>query len=87
MSAQSMIKGASAQIEILKSTGNIIRDSSTAGRAETKLLALATFYWEGDEDWVVFVKKVINSGDRMFAEFDDEKNVTQYIQFKTGNEI
>lgn len=85
MSAQTMIDRATAQVEIIKAIGN--RTTLAGDRVETRLLALATFYWEGDEDWTVFVNKVINSGDRMFAEFDDEESVTQYIQFKTGNDI
>ncbi len=85
MSAQTMIDGATAQVEIIKAISN--RTTLAGDRVETRLLALATFYWEGDEDWSVFVKRVTNSADTMFAEFDDEESVTQYIQFKTGNHI
>ena len=53
---------------------------------EDRLIALATFYWEAEQDWSDFVQQVTSVGDRMFAEFNNEvgNNVTQYIQFKTG---
>ena len=49
-------------------------------------LALATFHWDGDQDWPDFVAKVTSVADCMFAQFNNEieENVTQYIQFKTG---
>jgi hypothetical protein len=74
-----MSDGASAQIEIIETIdGNVERYNRT--------LAIATFYWEGDQDWPVFVAQVASVADRMFAEFNNEieDNVTQYIQFKTG---
>ncbi len=77
--AQYMSDGASAQIEIIETIdGNVERYNRT--------LAIATFYWEGDQDWPVFVAQVASVADRMFAEFNNEieDNVTQYIQFKTG---
>ena len=77
--AQYMSDGASAQIEIIETIdGNVERYNRT--------LAIATFYWEGDQDWPDFVAQVASVADRMFAEFNNEieDNVTQYIQFKTG---
>ncbi len=79
--AQYMSDGAEAQIEIIETVpdrGDI--DSYN------KTLAIATFYWEGDQDWPDFVARVASVADRMFAEFNNEieDNVTQYIQFKTG---
>ena len=77
--AQYMSDGASAQSEIIETIdGNVERYNRT--------LALATFCWEGDQDWPVFVAQVASVADRMFAEFNNEieDNVTQYIQFKTG---
>jgi hypothetical protein len=77
--AQYMSDGASAQIEIIETIdGNVERYKRT--------LAIATFYWEAEQDWPVFVAQVASVADRMFAEFNNEieDNVTQYIQFKTG---
>ena len=79
-----MIEGASAQVEIIESIparGDI--------SSYTRMLALATFYWEGEQDWPVFVAQVTSVADRMFAEFNNEieDNVTQYIQFKTGGDL
>ena len=77
--ASYMGDGASAQIEIIETIdANVERYNRT--------LAIATFYWEGDQDWPVFVAQVASVADRMFAEFNNEieDNVTQYIQFKTG---
>ena len=77
--AQYMSDGASAQIEIIETIdGNV--------QTYKRTLAIATFYWEGDQDWLVFVAQVASVADRMFAEFNNEieENVTQYIQFKTG---
>ena len=77
--AQYMGDGASAQIEIIETIdANVERYNRT--------LAIATFYWEAEQDWPVFVAQVASVADRMFAEFNKEieNNVTQYIQFKTG---
>lgn len=77
--AQYMGDGASAQIEIIETIdANVERYNRT--------LAIATFYWEADQDWPAFVAQVTSVADRMFAEFNNEikENVTQYIQFKTG---
>lgn len=77
--AQYMSDGASAQIEIIETIdANVERYNRT--------LAIATFYWEAEQDWPVFVAQVTSVADRMFAEFNNEieENVTQYIQFKTG---
>jgi hypothetical protein len=79
-----MIEGASAQVEIIES----IPDRGDIS-SYTRMLALATFYWEGEQDWPVFVAQVTSVADRMFAEFNNEieNNVTQYIQFKTGGNL
>ena len=79
-----MIEGASAQVEIIESIPERGDISSY-----TRMLALATFYWEGEQDWPVFVAQVTSVADRMFAEFNNEieDNVTQYIQFKTGGDL
>jgi hypothetical protein len=71
-----MIEGASAQVEIIESI-------------PARMLALATFYWKGEQDWPDFVAQVTSVADRMFAEFNNEieDNVTQYIQFKTGGDL
>ena len=76
-----MIEGASAQVEIIESIPERGDISSY-----TRMLALATFYWKGEQDWPDFVAQVTSVADRMFAEFNNEieDNVTQYIQFKTG---
>jgi len=80
-SASYMVDGVSAQVEIVETTPERGDKSSY-----TRTLALATFCWEGDQDWPVFVAQVASVADRMFAEFNNEieNNVTQYIQFKTG---
>jgi len=77
-SASKMIDGASAQIEII--------DTTYIPDRYTRTLALASFYYEGDQDWPDFVAQVTSVADRMFAEFNNEieETVTQYIQFKTG---
>ena len=77
--AQYMIDDVSAQVEIIEFCDLGI-DSYN------RTLALATFYWEADQDWPDFVQQVTSVADRMFAEFNNEieENVTQYIQFKTG---
>ena len=77
--AQYMIDDASAQVEIIEFCDLGI-DSYN------RTLALATFYWEAEQDWPNFVAQVTSVADRMFAEFNNEieDNVTQYIQFKTG---
>ena len=82
--ARFMIEGASAQVEIIESIPERGDISSY-----TRMLALATFYWEGEQDWPVFVAQVTSVADRMFAEFNNEieDNVTQYIQFKTGGRV
>jgi len=79
--SQHMIDGVSAQIEIFEAVPD---KGDISGYLRT--LALATFSWEGDQDWPVFVAQVTSVADRMFAEFNNEieENVTQYIQFKTG---
>ena len=79
--AQYMIDGASAQIEIVEA---VPAHGGIEGYFRT--LAFADFCWEGDQDWPVFVAQVTSVADRMFAEFNNEieENVTQYIQFKTG---
>ncbi len=77
--AQYMSDEASAQIEIIETIdANVERYNRT--------LAIATFYWDGDQDWPDFVAKVTSVADCMFAQFNNEieENVTQYIQFKTG---
>ena len=79
--AATMIDGASAQVEIIErmpDRGDI--------SGYLRILALATFYWEAEQDWPDFVQQVTLVADRMFAEFNNEseENVTQYIQFKTG---
>ncbi len=80
-SASYMIDGVSAQVEIIETIPERGDISSY-----TRTLALATFCWEADQDWHVFVAQVTSVADRMFAEFNNEieENVTQYIQFKTG---
>jgi hypothetical protein len=77
-----MCDGASAQIEIIETIdANVQRYNRT--------LAIATFYWEAEQDWLAFVAQVTSVADRMFAEFNNEieDNVTQYIQFKTGGTL
>ena len=75
-SATNMSDNVSAQIEIIETISG--RDDRT--------LAFATFCWEGEQDWPVFVSQVTSVADRMFSEFNNEVecNVTQYVQFKTG---
>ena len=77
-----MIEGASAQVEIIES----MPDRGDISVWQWRTLALATFYWEAEQDWPDFVQQVTSVADRMFAEFNNEieENVTQYIQFKTG---
>jgi len=79
--AATMIEGASAQVEIIES---MPERGDISGYLQT--VALATFYWEAEQDWPDFVKQVTSVADRMFAEFNNrgENTVTQYIQFKTG---
>jgi len=81
MGITSMIEGASAQVEIIES---MPERGDISGYLQT--VALATFYWEAEQDWPDFVQQVTSVADRMFAEFNDEtkETVTQYIQFKTG---
>ena len=79
--AATMIEGASAQVEIIESMpsrGDI--------SGYLRVLALASFYWEAEQDWPDFVQQVTSVADRMFGEFNNrgENTVTQYIQFKTG---
>ena len=75
-SVRCMMEEAQAQIEIIE----------VWGEGEDRLLALASFYWDAEQDWPDFVQQVTSVADRMFAEFNNEieENVTQYIQFKTG---
>ena len=75
-SVRCMIEEAQAQVEIIE----------VWGEGEDRLLALASFYWDAEQDWPDFVQQVTSVADRMFAEFNNEieENVTQYIQFKTG---
>ena len=79
--ATPMIEGASAQVEIIE---RMPERGDISGYLRT--LALATFYWEAEQDWPDFVQQVTSVADRMFAEFNNEveSTVTQYIQFKTG---
>ena len=88
MSITSMIDEASAQIEIVATDKGNRFDTTDLHRGQKpyRLLALASFYWQGDQDWPEFVQQVTSVADRMFAEFNNEaaENVTQYIQFKTG---
>ena len=79
--AATMIEGASAQVEIIESMpsrGDI--------SGYLRVLALASFYWEAEQDWPDFVQQVTSVADRMFMEFNNEieNTVTQHIQFKTG---
>ena len=79
--AATMIEGASAQVEIIESMpsrGDI--------SGYLRVLALASFYWEAEQDWPDFVQQVTSVADRMFGEFNNrgENTVTQHIQFKTG---
>ena len=79
--ASYMIDNVSAQVEIVQT---ISSHENIKGYFQT--LALATFHWDGDQDWPDFVAKVTSVADCMFAQFNNEieENVTQYIQFKTG---
>ena len=79
--AATMIEGASAQVEIIETMPNKGDISEYL-----RILALATFYWEAEQDWPDFVQQVTSVADRMFMEFNNEveSTVTQYIQFKTG---
>ncbi len=79
--AQYMIDGASGQIEIIET----VPERGDIG-SYNKTLALATFYWEAEQDWPDFVAQVTSVADCMFGEFNNEveSSVTQYIQFKTG---
>ena len=84
--ARRMIADAQGQVEII---GVHAFEYKGVWKREDRLLALATFYWEAEQDWPDFVQQVTSVGDRMFAEFNNEvkNNVTQYIQFKTGGEL
>ena len=79
--AATMIEGASAQVEIIESM-----PSKGDISGYLRVLALASFYWEAEQDWPDFVQQVTSVADRMFAEFNNrgENTVTQHIQFKTG---
>ena len=81
--ARRMTADAQGQVEIIE-----VFEFQNNGEwhREDRLIALATFYWEAEQDWPDFVQQVTSVGDRMFAEFNNEvgNNVTQYIQFKTG---
>ncbi len=79
--ATTMIDGVSAQVEIIE---RIPERGDISGYLRT--LALATFYWEAEQDWPDFVQQVTSVADCMFGEFNNEveSTVTQYIQFKTG---
>ena len=79
--ASKMIDGASAQVEIIES----IPDRGDIS-SHLQVHALATFYWEAEQDWPDFVAQVTSVADCMFGEFNNEVEgtVTQYIQFKTG---
>ena len=79
--AATMIDGASAQVEIIESM-----PSKGDISGYLRVLALASFYWEAEQDWPDFVQQVTSVADRMFAEFNNEieNTVTQHIQFKTG---
>jgi len=79
--ASYMIDNVSAQVEIVQT---ISSHANIKGYFQT--LALATFHWDGDQDWPDFVARVTLVADCMFAQFNNEteENVTQYIQFKTG---
>ena len=80
-SASKMIDGASAQVEIVER----IPDRGDIS-SYLQVHALATFYWEAEQDWADFVAQVTSVADCMFGEFNNEVEgtVTQYIQFKTG---
>jgi hypothetical protein len=84
MGITSMVDRATAQVEIVTTFD---RTDVQRDQKPYRTIALATFYWEAEEDWTEFARRVASVGDRMFMEFDDEKNVTQYIQFKTGGEL
>lgn len=89
MGITSMIDRATAQIEIVTTNRGDTFDLTDPHRDQKphRILALATFYWECDEDWTEFTAKVASVGDKMFAEFDDNHSVTQYIQLKTGGKM
>ena len=89
MGITSMIDRATAQVEIVTTDKGDTFDMTDVQRDQKphRTIALATFYWEADEDWTEFARRVASVGDRMFMEFDDEHSVTQYIQFKTGGEL
>tara|TARA_R110001599_G_scaffold107822_1_gene270581 strand:+ start:363 stop:635 length:273 start_codon:yes stop_codon:yes gene_type:complete len=84
--ARRMTADAQGQVEIIE-----VFEFQNNGEwhREDRLIALATFYWEAEQDWSDFVQQVTSVGDRMFAEFNNEvgNNVTQYIQFKTGGHL
>mgnify|MGYP003624311916 CR=1 FL=1 len=84
--ARRMTADAQGQVEIIE-----VFEFQNNGEwhREDRLIALATFYWEAEQDWPDFVQQVTSVGDRMFAEFNNEvgNNVTQYIQFKTGGHL
>ena len=84
--ARRMIAEAQGQVEII---GVKMTSNKGVWKREDRLLALATFYWEAEQDWSDFVQQVTSVGDRMFGEFNNEveNNVTQYMQFKTGGEL
>ena len=84
--ARRMIADAQGQVEII---GVHAFEYKGVWKREDRLLALATFYWEAEQDWSDFVQQVTSVGDRMFAEFNNEveDTVTQYMQFKTGGRL
>ena len=89
MGITSMVDRATAQVEIVTTDRGDTFDMTDVQKNQKphRTIALATFYWEADEDWTEFARRVASVGDRMFMEFHDEKTVTQYLQFKTGGEL
>lgn len=86
MGVTSMLDRVTAQVEIITTERGDTFDTTDVHRRQVphRMLAMATFFWEADEDWIEFTQKVTRCADKLFAELDDQKNVTQYIQFKTG---
>jgi len=86
MGVTSMLDRVTAQVEIITTERGDTFDTTDVHRRQVphRMLAMATFFWQADEDWIDFTQKVTRCADKMFAELDDQKNVTQYIQFKTG---